>query len=323
MPATVTHSYFAKDIYEIMPSEIKEKLDINRVKMFGQCVDALMFYNLFSILPGKKIRKFDKYFHTHKTQDFFVNLINFIKENDLSNDKDVSSFLVGFICHYMLDSTVHPYVIYKTGEFDRKKPSRYKYNNIHAFMETFLDNDMIRRRNKTNPYGFPIGKFCFDLRKFSSSLNKTIDYAFNETYKVEDMSKIYYKALIQMKNALVVFRRDKYGIKKNIYKFVDTFTTKRTFRFEAISYHYPLEDKHNFLNSNHKEWRNPAVYDMTSNESFIDLYLKALKQAKILICASFDYINGKDIDLRSLFTNKSYLTGLNCDSKQELKYFEF
>ena len=88
MPATVTHSYFAKDIYEIMPSEIKEKLDINRVKMFGQCVDALMFYNLFSILPGKKIRKFDKYFHTHKTQDFFVNLINFIKENDLSPEFD-------------------------------------------------------------------------------------------------------------------------------------------------------------------------------------------------------------------------------------------
>ena len=84
-----------------------------------------------------------------------------------------------------------------------------------------------------------------------------------------------------------------------------------------------MEDKHNFLNSNHREWRNPVVYDMTSTESFIDLYLKALKQAKVLVCASFDYINGKEIDLKTLYTNKSYITGLDCSEKQELKYFEF
>lgn len=323
MPATITHAYFAKDIYDILPNDIKDNLDLKRIKMFGQSTDSLMFYNLFSILPGKKIRKFDNYFHSHKTQEFFLNLIEYIKEKDLSRDKDVSSFLVGFICHYVLDSTIHPYVVYKTGQFDRDKPSTYKYNNIHGFMEAFIDNDMVRRRDKSNPYVFPLGKFCFSLEKFSSRLNRTIDYVFYKTYKVENMSKIYYKSLKQMRNALVIFRKDKYGIKKNIYKFIDTFTTQRTYRFEAVSYHYPLEDKHNFLNSNHREWRNPVVYDMTSTESFIDLYLKALKQAKVLVCASFDYINGKEIDLKTLYTNKSYITGLDCSEKQELKYFEF
>ena len=51
--------------------------------------------------------------------------------------------------------------------------------------------------------------------------------------------------------------------------------------------------------------------------------LKAIKQAKTIICASFDYIDGKDIDLEKIFTNLSYITGLNCDEKKELKYFEF
>ena len=63
MPATVVHSYFAQDVYDILPSTIKKRLDINRLKMFGQSTDSLMFYNLFSLLPGKKIRKFQKYFH--------------------------------------------------------------------------------------------------------------------------------------------------------------------------------------------------------------------------------------------------------------------
>ena len=40
-------------------------------------------------------------------------------------------------------------------------------------------------------------------------------------------------------------------IKKNFYKLIDTFTTAGTFRFEAVSYHYTLKDRHNFLNNNH------------------------------------------------------------------------
>ena len=303
--------------------EIKNKLDVDRLKTFGQSTDSLMFYNLFSILPGKKIRDFQKYFHTNKTQEFFINLINYIKENDYTEDIDVNSFLVGAICHYVLDSTVHPYIYYKTGYFNKNDKSTYKYNNVHTFMETFLDNDMIKRRESINPYKFNISKFSFDTSKFSNELNDTIKYTFKETFDVDNMDKIYYKSLKQMRNSIFIFRQDRYGIKKFFYKLADTFTSKRVFRFEAISYHYPLNDRHNFLNENHKLWRNPCDYSLTSEESFLDLYLKALKLAKVMICASFDYINGKDIELEKVFINKSYITGLDCELDKELKYFEF
>ena len=323
MPATVVHAYFAQDLNDILPKEIKNKLDVDRLKTFGQSTDSLMFYNLFSILPGKKIRDFQKYFHTNKTQEFFINLINYIKENDYTEDIDVNSFLVGAICHYVLDSTVHPYIYYKTGYFNKNDKSTYKYNNVHTFMETFLDNDMIKRRESINPYKFNISKFSFDTSKFSNELNDTIKYTFKETFDVDNMDKIYYKSLKQMRNSIFIFRQDRYGIKKFFYKLADTFTSKRVFRFEAISYHYPLNDRHNFLNENHKLWRNPCDYSLTSEESFLDLYLKALKLAKVMICASFDYINGKDIELEKIFINKSYITGLDCELDKELKYFEF
>ena len=323
MPATIVHSYFAKDVYDILPKNIKESISPTRIKMFGQSADSLMFYNLFSLLPGKKVRNFSRTFHRNKSQDFFINLITYIKDNNLGTDSDVCSFLVGFICHYELDSTIHPYVFYKTGVFDKKDRRTYKYNNIHEFMEIFLDNDMVRRRENINPYKFKLGEFCFDIKKFSASLNDTIDYSFEKTFGINSMSKVYYKSLKQMRTSLVIFRRDPYGIKKFFYKLVDTLTSHKTFRFEAISYHYPLVDRHNFLNEEHRLWRNPCVYKATSRESFLDLYLKALISTKVLVCASFDYINGKDIDLEKIFTNKSYVTGLNCDDKKELKYFEF
>ena len=31
MPATVTHAFFTKDVFDILPSDIKKKLDINKI----------------------------------------------------------------------------------------------------------------------------------------------------------------------------------------------------------------------------------------------------------------------------------------------------
>ncbi len=323
MPATVTHAYFTNDIYDILPENIKNRLNLKRLKMFGQAYDPFMFYNLFSILPGKKVRNLSEYFHSNKTRAFFINNLNIIKENNLSNDKDTLSFLTGFICHYALDSTLHPYIIYKTGVMDKKYKNTYKYNNQHTFMETFIDNDMIKRREKINPYKFRIDKYCFDTSKFSKQLVFLINRSFLETYNLKNASAIYFKSLKQMKSALFFLRRDVYGIKKNIYKFIDTFTSDKTFRLEAVSYHYPLNDMHNYLNNNHSVWRNPTTYNMESSESFIELYIKAIKIAEELICSSFDFLDGKDVNLNEVFLNLSYLSGLDCELNKELKYFEF
>ena len=322
MPATITHAFFAKDIYDILPEDITEKIDLQRLKMFSQSTDSLMFYNLFSILPGKDIRKFQGYFHTNNSQEFFITLLKYIKYHKI-NDIDTYTYLVGMICHYALDSTIHPYVVYKTRRFDKRKPSTYKYNNVHAFMETYIDNDMVRRRMKCNPYKFDFIRYCFDTRPFSHDLDKVINYTFYHTFKIRGMSKIYYKSIKQMKMALRLFRKDRYGIKKFIYQLADTFTPRSCYRFEAISYHYPLVDTHNYLNNDHKTWRHPCIYDLTSEESFIDLYLKTIQEAKELIYSSFAYLNNEDIDLTTVFTNKSYVTGLDCNDKKELKYFEF
>ena len=322
MPATITHAFFANDIYDILPEKITNRLNFERLKMFAQSTDPLMFYNLFSVLPGKKIRDFQYYFHDNKTQDFFINLLDYVRGVNIV-DEDVYSFIVGFITHYVLDTNMHPYVIYKSGVFDKKRPSTYKYNNVHHFMESFIDMDIVRRRLRINPYTYDFTNYCFDTREFSKELNKTINYTFYTTFQIKDMSKIYYKSIKQTKRYLKLFRMDKNGTKKTMYKLLDTITPRRCYRFEAISYHQSLDDKHNYLNNNHSLWRNPTDYNMTSNESFVDLYIKSLKQAKDIIIDTFNFLDGKNVKLENIFPNISYVTGLDCDRKKELKYFEF
>ncbi|MBR3146044.1 MAG: zinc dependent phospholipase C family protein [Bacilli bacterium] len=322
MPATITHSYYAKDLYEVLPDNITSKLDLSRTKMFANSTDSFMFYNILSLKSDNNLRKFQYYFHTHKTNQFFINLLEYVRKNNI-DDTDTYSFIVGFISHFVLDSNIHPYIIYRTGMFNKKDKNTYKYNGIHHFMEVFLDNDLIKRRENINPYKFNITKYCFNTKKFSNDLNNTIDYTFYTTFDLKNMSKKYYRSLKQMKTFLRLFRKDRFGIKKFFYKLIDTITPRGVFRFECISYHYPLEDKHNYLNNNHNMWKNPADDSITSTESFVDLYLKSLKEARDITIKVFEYLNGEDINLESLFLNKTYTSGLDCDKEKELKYFEF
>ena len=323
MPASVTHAYFSNDVYDVLPEKIKQKVSVSRMKMFGQGTDSLLFYHLFSLKKGKNIRKLQYIFHTKDTQSFFLNLISSIRKNNLENDIDCCSFLCGFICHYVLDSVIHPFVFYKTGKFQKNDPSTYKYNNLHLFMETYLDNYLICKREHISPYSFSIVDYCFDLKPFSNVLNIIIHEAFYNTYAISSMDKIYYQSLKDMYFSLFFFRQDRYGIKKFFYKLVDTFTSSKCFRFEAISYHYTMYPTYDFLNFKHQLWRYPTTYSITSHDSFYDLYIKSLKLAKKIIENTFLYLNGKDMDLKKLYNNLSYVTGVHCDLDKELKYFEF
>ena len=325
MPATVTHAYFANDLYDILPIGLKKLLidDKLKLRMFAQSTDPLLFYNLL-VKKDKKIRDFQSYFHTNKSQEFFINLINYIKYNQYYQNKDVMAFLYGFISHYILDAKLHPFIIYKSGFYNKDDINTYKYRNKHEYMENFIDNYMIKQKENITPYNFKFYDFCFDLTPFSKELEEVINYTFKETFNIENFSTYYYKSLKSMYYSLKYLRYDKYGIKMFLYKLVDKISKKDAFKLQAVSYHVSLKDKYNYLNLNHKIWYHPTLKKEKHQESFIELYSIALHDALKTIKDVNSYIKDtKKINLKHTFKNLSYLSGKNCNNKNNFKYFEF
>ena len=324
MPATVTHAYFANDLYDILPIGLKKLLmdDKKKLRMFSQSTDAFIFYNLLK-KKDQKIRDFQAFFHNNKSQKFFINLVNYIKYNNYYQNSEIMAFLYGFISHYVLDSKLHPFIIYKTGVFNESDVSTYKYRNKHEYMENFLDNYMIKQRENITPYSFKFYDYSFDLTPFSKELIEVIDYAFKETFNFHNFSIYYYKSLKDMYRALKYLRYDKYGIKMFCYKTIDKLTSNKTFKLQAISYHTPLKDEFNYLNNNHSTWIHPCLKREKHNESFIELYSIALKDTKKIITDVNSYLKGtKKVNLKTVFNNYSYVTGKDCNNKNKLKYFE-
>ena len=149
MAGTMTHTFFAEDVYKNLDN--KKYINIENLKTYAQGHD--IFFFTFNIL-NYKTKKIGNFMHRNKTKDFFINIISYIKDNNLQNNKDVMSFLYGYICHYCLDLTVHPYVTYKCGIFNKKKKETYKYNSKHSDFETYIDAYMIKERKKINPNKF-------------------------------------------------------------------------------------------------------------------------------------------------------------------------
>ncbi|MCI8547898.1 MAG: zinc dependent phospholipase C family protein [Bacilli bacterium] len=325
MPATVCHAYFCMEVYKKIKDFHRtiDSCDLVKFRMFGQNTDPFMFYNIENFKRGKNIRDFQYYFHTHKSQDFFLYMCHYIKDNQLYNCSEVLSFLYGFVCHYVLDSIVHPFVIYKTGEMDKNDINSYKYNCGHAYMETYLDNIIIKEKmHNTQPFHFRTDKYCFDLSPFSTSLDEVIDHSFSAVFSIDDMSTIYYQSLRQMKSFLFKYRYDSLGIKKFCYKIIDLFTSRSTFKFSCLSYHY-MPDNTNYLNLLHQTWYNPIDLSIQSTKSFFDLYNDALEEAVSIIYKVNLFFDSEDILLDTVFSNKSYLTGLDCSKKIKYKKFEF
>lgn len=324
MPATATHAFFAEDIYEELDNQYKDiiKNDKQSFLMFSQSMDSMMFYNITNLKKGKKLRNLSNTFHTKNINQYFTNLLHYVKKNKYYYDPQTLAYIYGIICHYSLDTTLHPYIFYKTGLFDKTNKDTLKYNSLHNYMETYIDNIMIEKRGY-HYKDFNFKNFCFDFKKFSKSLNHSIQYSFKTTYDIDHMDKIYYKSLKQMCLFLQLFRLDKYGIKKHCYQVLNHFIPKNTIQLDCLSY-YKVEDKFDYLNRKKMKWFYPADNSIESTKDFFELYHEALQIAlQIIDEVNHYFFHQKPMNINNLFKNKSYLTGLDCDKNLKPKYFEF
>ena len=316
MPATITHTQFGNEVMNNLPKNINTA-NVNLVKTFSNATDPLMFYNVESLKSGKNIQKLQHKFHTEKTQNFFINLVNYIKKYSLTDDKEILSFLYGFIIHYVLDSNMHPYICYKSMCKESEEMTGIKKEK-HAYMETYLDNYIIETRFNKKYTQLTKDMFGLTIPKFSNNLNKCIDSVFYQTYKISNIDKYYYTSLKQMKRFLIRYRKDNLGIKKAIYTIANALPGHKN-DFKMLSYHYIPKNKEFYLNNNHTIWYYPADETIYSYESFEDIYKRSLDEAVDIIQNVDSYLKNKKINLKKVFTNKNYVTGLDCNKKMVLK----
>ena len=147
-----------------------------------------------------------------------------------------------------------------------------------------------------------------------------------ETYKYNNLSKKYEKSLKFMYKTYKYINYDPHSSKLFLYKLIDKFTNDHTTKLNVLSFHNEINNINQILNLDNSKWHLPFNKTITSTNSFIDLYNLALDDTINTILKITDMLSNNKINdnlINNLFQNKSLTTGINCNKKVVMKYFEF
>lgn len=306
MPAMYTHIIFAENVYNKLELKIRNSFKSKKqiYKIFSQSFDFFYNYNLLNYKKGKDIRKFASYCHRHNTQEYILNIIKYIKNNNLYHNQYLLSYLYGSITHYILDSTMHPYINYLVYANNNKT----KY---HTKIEGDIDKYYFMINNNVPLHTKDITKIFLKKYKLPKHLKKCLDIIYLNTFNKKNIGNIYESCYNQNICIYRLIRKDKFGIKKMIYKILDKFLIIFNFKLEYYS-HYSKSINKSFLNLENKEWFNPKNKEIIFNYSWNELFEQAERKCITIINLCHKYFKNQ-LSLKKLkyeIPNISYTNGL-------------
>ena len=132
MPSTYAHRRFGADVLALLPDGLRATLEQHReLYDIGLHGPDLMFY--YKALQSNPVNRLGNTMHEQKGEVFFTRARAVVEH---AADKDAAlAYALGFVCHFALDSTCHPFV----EQFTRES------GVTHCEIETEFDNMLLRR----------------------------------------------------------------------------------------------------------------------------------------------------------------------------------
>ena len=325
MPSSVTHAYFAMDVWNHLLPKYQDKIKGKRgyYKLFAQGSDPFMFYHWFVGKKAKMGMETQKKMHTSLTRKFFLTTVKEIYDRKLNQDPEVMSYLYGYICHYFLDLYLHPFIVYQAGEFRIEDKNTYSYQNRHQKIEYRIDSYIIQEKLQEDPKKFKVQPYLFEVEHFSKSLQEVIIRSIGQVYEIQDSVSLYEKSLWWMQKFFRYVNYDPWGIKGILYRGIDQMTPRKIPRLEELSYH-TNDDGKKYLNLEKKPWCDPWNQKNVHTTSFEDLYQVALQDAHRAIVEVTNMLETtiNENRLKQIFRDLSFATGLPCSQQVKFQYFK-
>ena len=140
MPSTYAHRRFGANVLDHLPAPLREKLEAHRelydIGLHGP--DLLFYYHAEKSTP---VAALGNAMHDEPGRTFFDRARRVVHEE--ADREAALAYALGFVCHFALDSTCHPFV----EQFTRES------GVTHCEIETEFDN-MLMRRDGYDPLTF-------------------------------------------------------------------------------------------------------------------------------------------------------------------------
>lgn len=314
MPGFTTHYLFGAELYQKLTSgQIRKNLKQNHAA-FGLGLQGpdLFFY----FLPIYLVRQENPgaLAHNKNTGAFFKNLVEsrrlFTADRRALNIAD--AYITGFIGHYTLDCTLHPYIYAFTG-YDISHPqSNLEYFGRHSYLETEIDKVLLKQKKNLRPSHFHQNATIHLNPKQHRVIIRMLAYTYRKTYPDYMTNQRILSAAPAWMRLGTRFLRDPSGQKKTLLRFLERLFIGRAFISPMVA-----SDKYCFvkdpLNTSHSKWIHPWTKEI-SDASFNELYQQAFVQyyKRIKDYYSLRHANFRGQKMQAFlreYGNRSFLSG--------------
>lgn len=296
MPSYISHAIMGDNLYKEAFNDkriFKCEVNYDSLKTFSLGIDLTV---LAKSLPGD--------IHNIKTQELLLNLIKYVKENNLVEDSEVLAFMYGHISHYFFDTNAHPLIYYV-----ERGCQNVGIIPTHMMVEGYIDSYFITKILKRDY--MDIDESFFNKGNLNNpKIKKLISSLYSNVYQTSGIYSSY-------KNVIRLFSIIEFGIKNPIV------SKELLIKFSSFDRFLEINNLslNEITNKNRNQWKVPVTGE-TRNESLLDLYNRALEMTLYAYQKVNDYLyNGKTLDtLKNLFSNISYDTGVSLSLGYNMLY---
>lgn len=305
MPNLITHDILGRDVYDKQFQFIGGSRDEADAFLLGcQGPDPLFFAALTPTFYN--YRNLGTTMHSRKPTELISALkqsLSILPEDERSVGR---AYALGFVCHYLLDSTTHPFIFaqeYALCDAGEPGLDRSHASEVHAYIESELDEYLLfTRRGETVATFNPTKHALKATDQTLAIISKLYAYVALTTYGLTIPNNLFARSVHNyrlVERALYSPRGIKRTLLGNLEQLIRPYSMVLAFTPQAV------ERTHSdFANAEHGPWTNPYTFE-TSSKSFDELYEDALEKC-LAATVAFDRAGFDTEDARQLTEEKDF-----------------
>ncbi len=279
MPAIITHDFFGRDVYDRLFQFIGGSKDEADAFLMGNQGPDPLFYMVAvpRLLPWRKLGNI---MHEQKPDELLLAFHDAVDRLPAEQQSVGRAYVLGFLCHYLLDSTAHPFIFAQ--EFalcDAGEPglTRKDGREVHAVIESELDEMVLTTKTGEDVSTFnPSARILRGNPNVLVTVSKLYSYVALEVYGITVPADLFAAALHSFRTVQKGFYSPS-GAKRAVLGAIEQ--KLRPYSFYAAMSHRPKKAlTSRFDNRARDAWTDPFSGE-THTESFWDLYNQALEAA--------------------------------------------
>lgn len=285
MPAAISHFLLA----ERLQKRKEISLPVSGIPAFlwgAQGPDFFYSHRFFPWQKGENLRKYGSRFHESPP----CSLLDTMREYDKkSADPLVHAYILGFLSHYVLDSTAHPFVRYSAHMLHTLVDPSTEETCHHA-VESMLDVILLRYERSALPTEISLKKLVPKNLAVYQAIVGLYQRIIFLLYREEVSPSALHQCLQDCRTAFG-WMTDRTTLKK---QWIARREKKKN-RPPVLSCHMRSmteEDNFDYANILHREWQWPLDKGPVRTESFFDLFDQAEERSFSLI---LDYDAGRQL----------------------------